>query len=118
MPLPLGGIYFLCASAWRRSMAQDAKMRSSKACKILLNPYRSYENLMMRSLRMRCLGVFRMIKLKRVYEQEPPDDGVRYLVERLWPRGVKKESLHIEDWLKDAGPSAELRRWFSHDPEK
>jgi uncharacterized protein YeaO (DUF488 family) len=59
-----------------------------------------------------------MIKLKRVYEEEAPDDGVRYLIERLWPRGIKKESLHIDAWLKDAGPSTELRKWFSHDPEK
>jgi len=59
-----------------------------------------------------------MIKLKRVYEEETPDDGVRYLVERLWPRGVKKESLHMDAWLKEAGPSTELRKWFSHDPGK
>jgi uncharacterized protein YeaO (DUF488 family) len=59
-----------------------------------------------------------MIKLKRVYEEEAPDDGVRYLIERLWPRGVRRESLHIDAWLKDAGPSTELRKWFSHDPEK
>jgi uncharacterized protein YeaO (DUF488 family) len=59
-----------------------------------------------------------MIQLKRVYEQETPADGVRYLIERLWPRGVKKESLHIEAWLKEAGPSTELRKWFNHDPEK
>ena len=59
-----------------------------------------------------------MIKLKRVYEAEAREDGVRYLVERLWPRGVKKESLHIDGWLKEAGPSTELRKWFSHDPEK
>ena len=59
-----------------------------------------------------------MIRLKRVYEKEDPDDGVRYLIERLWPRGVKKTSLRIDGWLKDAGPSTELRKWFSHDPEK
>ena len=59
-----------------------------------------------------------MIKLKRVYEKEDPDDGVRYLIERLWPRGVKKTSLRIDGWLKDAGPSTELRKWFSHDPAK
>ena len=59
-----------------------------------------------------------MIKLKRVYEKEDPGDGVRYLIERLWPRGVKKTSLRIDGWLKDAGPSTELRKWFSHDPEK
>ncbi len=59
-----------------------------------------------------------MIKLKRVYEEDDPQDGVRYLVERLWPRGVKKASLRIDAWLKDAGPSTGLRKWFSHEPEK
>ena len=59
-----------------------------------------------------------MINLKRVYEAEASDDGVRYLIERLWPRGVKKESLHLDAWLKDAAPSTELRKWFSHDPAK
>ena len=63
-------------------------------------------------------GFDEMIKLERVYEEETPADGVRYLIERLWPRGVRKESLHIEAWLKDAGPSTELRKWFNHDPEK
>ena len=63
-------------------------------------------------------GLREMIKLKRVYEEEAPDDGVRYLIERLWPRGIRKESLHIDAWLKEAGPSTELRKWFSHDPEK
>jgi uncharacterized protein YeaO (DUF488 family) len=59
-----------------------------------------------------------VIRLKRVYEEEAADDGTRFLVERLWPRGVKKESLHIDGWLKEAGPSTELRKWFSHDPAK
>lgn len=59
-----------------------------------------------------------MIKLKRVYDGESADDGTRYLIERLWPRGVKKSSLRIDAWLKDAGPSTELRKWFGHDPEK
>ena len=59
-----------------------------------------------------------MIKLKRVYEEEASRDGARYLIERLWPRGVSKDSLEIDGWLKDAGPSTELRKWFSHDPEK
>ncbi len=59
-----------------------------------------------------------MIELKRVYEKEDAHDGVRYLIERLWPRGVKKASLRIDAWLKDAGPSTDLRQWFSHDPEK
>ena len=59
-----------------------------------------------------------MIQLKRVYENQSAQDGTRYLVERLWPRGVKKESLHIDAWLKEAAPSTELRKWFHHDPEK
>jgi uncharacterized protein YeaO (DUF488 family) len=66
----------------------------------------------------RVLGDSEMIKLKLVYDKENPDDGVRYLVERLWPRGVKKTSLRINGWLKNAAPSTELRKWFSHDPEK
>ena len=59
-----------------------------------------------------------MIKLKRAYEPAVRTDGARFLVERLWPRGVKKESLPIRGWLKDVAPSAELRKWFSHDPER
>ncbi|HXE10724.1 MAG TPA: DUF488 domain-containing protein [Bryobacteraceae bacterium] len=59
-----------------------------------------------------------MIHLKRAYDPAEPSDGTRFLIERLWPRGVKKTSLPIEAWLKDAGPSTELRKWFSHDPAK
>src|SRR6516164_7785097 len=59
-----------------------------------------------------------MIKMKRAYEPAGTDDGVRYLVERLWPRGLKKADLRIDEWLKEVAPSAELRRWFSHDPAK
>ncbi len=59
-----------------------------------------------------------MIKIKRAYEAPEPADGVRYLVDRLWPRGVKKEALHIEAWVKDAAPSDELRKWSHHDPER
>ncbi|MCS7284368.1 MAG: DUF488 domain-containing protein [Hydrogenobacter thermophilus] len=59
-----------------------------------------------------------MIKLKRVYEPPSESDGRRVLVERLWPRGVKKEEAKIHIWMKDIAPSHQLRRWFSHDPEK
>ena len=59
-----------------------------------------------------------MIKLKRVYDKRSSTDGMRYLVERLWPRGIKKAELHLDDWLKDVAPSTELRKWFSHDTEK
>ncbi len=58
------------------------------------------------------------IKLKRAYEPAGTEDGTRYLVERLWPRGVKKEALKVEAWLKDVAPSDGLRRWFAHDPAK
>jgi uncharacterized protein YeaO (DUF488 family) len=59
-----------------------------------------------------------VIHLKRAYDTAQPSDGKRFLIERLWPRGVKKTALPIEAWLKDAGPSTELRKWFSHDPAK
>jgi uncharacterized protein YeaO (DUF488 family) len=59
-----------------------------------------------------------MITLKRVYDSVSPTDGRRFLVERLWPRGVSKTKLRVDAWLKEVGPSTELRRWFSHDPGK
>ncbi len=59
-----------------------------------------------------------MIRLKRAYEPATSDDGVRVLVERLWPRGVKKTRLKLGGWLKDLAPSADLRKWFAHDPKK
>ena len=57
-----------------------------------------------------------MIKLKRAYDPPAREDGSRFLVERLWPRGVKKEEAALAGWLKDAAPSAELRTWYRHDP--
>jgi uncharacterized protein YeaO (DUF488 family) len=59
-----------------------------------------------------------MVKLKRVYDPISRTDGARFLVERLWPRGLSKETLHLTAWLKDVGPSTELRQWFNHDPLK
>lgn len=58
------------------------------------------------------------IRLKRAYEPPAESDGVRILVDRIWPRGVRKEELKLEAWLKEIAPSSELRRWFGHDPEK
>ncbi len=58
------------------------------------------------------------IKLKRAYEPKERTDGFRILVDRLWPRGIKKEELDIDVWLKDVAPSAALRKWFNHDAEK
>jgi len=57
-----------------------------------------------------------MINLERAYDHAASTDGERFLVERLWPRGVKKTALHVRAWLKDVAPSTSLRRWFGHDP--
>ncbi|QEM08961.1 DUF488 domain-containing protein [Mucilaginibacter rubeus] len=58
------------------------------------------------------------IKVKRVYEPYDKTDGVRILVDRLWPRGIKKEDAHIDKWFKEIAPSNDLRKWYNHDPEK
>ena len=59
-----------------------------------------------------------MIKIKRIYEPHAASDGYRILVDRLWPRGIKKETAHLDVWMKDIAPSSELRKWFSHEPAK
>lgn len=59
-----------------------------------------------------------MIRLKRAYEPRSGSDGHRVLVERLWPRGLRKEDAHLDAWLKDLAPTAGLRRWFGHDPRR
>jgi uncharacterized protein YeaO (DUF488 family) len=64
------------------------------------------------------LGASAMIQAKRVYDRPEPTDGARFLVERLWPRGVKKTALPLTGWLKEVAPSDTLRRWFGHDPTK
>jgi len=58
------------------------------------------------------------VAIKRVYEQPAKSDGTRILVDRLWPRGLTKEKAKVDLWLKDIGPSTELRKWFAHDPKK
>ena len=59
-----------------------------------------------------------MIRVKRVYDSHEPDDGLRFLVDRLWPRGMKKENLHQDGWLREVAPSNALRSWFGHNPAK
>jgi uncharacterized protein YeaO (DUF488 family) len=59
-----------------------------------------------------------MIKIKRIYEMREVSDGYRVLIDRLWPRGIKKEEAQIDLWLKDIAPSSNLRQWFNHEPEK
>jgi uncharacterized protein YeaO (DUF488 family) len=58
------------------------------------------------------------IQVKRAYEPPAPGDGYRVLVDRLWPRGVSKEKLALDEWRKEIAPSDALRKWFGHDPEK
>lgn len=59
-----------------------------------------------------------MIKIKRAYEKAEKEDGIRILVDRLWPRGLDKESLKIDEWMREIAPSDKLRKWFAHDPVK
>jgi uncharacterized protein YeaO (DUF488 family) len=59
-----------------------------------------------------------VVRVKRVYERPAPGDGARFLVERLWARGVRRVALRLDGWLKDVAPSDALRRWFGHDPRK
>jgi len=58
------------------------------------------------------------VKIKRAYEPFTKSDGYRILVDRLWPRGIKKENAHIDKWMKEVAPSTALRKWFNHEPEK
>ena len=58
------------------------------------------------------------LRVKRAYEPAAKSDGRRILIDRLWPRGVKRESAAIDEWMKDVAPSTELRRWFAHDPAR
>jgi uncharacterized protein YeaO (DUF488 family) len=59
-----------------------------------------------------------VIHLVRVHDRDDAGEGPRFLVDRLWPRGVRRADLQVTDWLKGVGPSSELRRWFGHEPEK
>lgn len=60
----------------------------------------------------------RTVRIRRVYDKSTPEDGVRVLVDRMWPRGLRKDEVDLDEWNKDVAPSAELRAWFGHDPEK
>lgn len=59
-----------------------------------------------------------MIKVKRIYEPPSDDDGARFLVDRLWPRGLSRDDARLTGWLRDVAPSDDLRRWFGHDPSR
>ena len=58
------------------------------------------------------------IRVRRVYDAPSPDDGARVLVDRVWPRGLRKDAARLDDWAKDVAPSTELRTWYRHDPAK
>lgn len=58
------------------------------------------------------------VKIKRIYEEKETSDGVRILVDRMWPRGISKEDANVDEWVKEVGPSKELRQWFDHDADK
>lgn len=59
-----------------------------------------------------------VVRLKRAYERPAASDGYRVLIDRLWPRGVKREDSRLDEWARELAPSGELRRWFGHDPER
>jgi uncharacterized protein YeaO (DUF488 family) len=58
------------------------------------------------------------VQVRRVYDEPEPRDGARVLVDRLWPRGLRKDAAHLDEWAKDVAPSTELRKWYAHDPAK
>jgi uncharacterized protein YeaO (DUF488 family) len=60
----------------------------------------------------------RQIAYRRVYEETSPQDGKRVLVDRVWPRGMRKEDAHLDEWLRDVAPSSELRKWYGHEPSR
>jgi uncharacterized protein YeaO (DUF488 family) len=64
------------------------------------------------------MGATRRIRLARVYDDPSPDDGQRVLVDRLWPRGFRKDDPRVGVWFKDVAPSKELREWYNHQPER
>ncbi|UXV35401.1 DUF488 family protein [Staphylococcus sp. IVB6181] len=58
------------------------------------------------------------IKVKRIYEDKAENEGIRILVDRVWPRGISKENANLDEWIKEIGPTQSLRKWFGHDPDK
>lgn len=58
------------------------------------------------------------VTYRRIYEEASPSDGTRVLVDRVWPRGVRKDSARLDEWMRDVAPSTELRRWYGHDPDR
>ena len=63
-------------------------------------------------------GVRHEVKVRRAYDEQSAGDGVRVLVDRLWPRGLSKDRAHLDEWCKEVSPSPELRKWYAHDPDR
>ncbi len=64
------------------------------------------------------LSTANIIRIKRIYDRPEPSDGMRVLIDRLWPRGLPRKQAQIDEWMKEIAPSAELRQWFAHIPER
>jgi uncharacterized protein YeaO (DUF488 family) len=58
------------------------------------------------------------VRYRRIYDEASPEDGRRILVDRLWPRGMRKQDAHVDEWMRDVAPSTELRRWYGHDRDR
>ena len=58
------------------------------------------------------------VRVRRIYDPAAPDDGIRILVDRVWPRGIRKDAAALDEWAKDVAPSTDLRKWYGHDPER
>jgi hypothetical protein len=104
----IGKVSETCAPCRHRSAASHLHMVHLQVRTIVLDD----------RAKMRNEWLVAMVKLKRAYEPAARDDGNRVLVERLWPRGLKKADLPLAEWLKDVAPSTELRKWFAHDPKR
>ncbi len=58
------------------------------------------------------------VRYRRIYDDVSSEDGTRILVDRIWPRGIRKQDAHVDEWMRDVAPSTELRRWYGHDPDR
>lgn len=63
-------------------------------------------------------SAWQQVRIRRIYDDPDPDDGARVLVDRIWPRGMRKEHAHLDEWCKQIAPSTELRKWYGHDPDR
>src|SRR5690606_6905847 len=104
--------------SWKRS---GSRRRCAPAARMRMRRSRSIRSRKRRAAsraRHEKRGATSMIRIKRTYEPAARTDGKRILVERLWPRGVKKEALEMDFWQKDVAPSTALRQWYGHEPER